>query len=223
MTVCCCMQVTPDQASHLDAVIYGLIVLLNMMPGKAYLGVYLNSGGCIHALKLLIEKDYAAFEAEFAGAYSVEGRRQPERLVEAMQGRSDQEKLDMAWGLYARQKLAEQGFDRDWERVYLELDEFEMVLGSMSVFHFGARYPCFSRQEPIPRDWWHLRLHLYVGNKLVLPEKVVLADDRETQKEIANHSVVVEPVANATINLHDPPAHMRGLLAALPLLKPVNA
>ena len=121
----------------------------------------LFQGGCIHALKLLIEKDYAAFQAEFATAsVDSEGPGRPIPLVEAMQGRSYQEKLDMAWGLYARRKLADQGFDRVWERVYLELDEFEMVLGSMALCHFGAQYPCFSRQEPIPNDWWHLRLHL---------------------------------------------------------------
>jgi len=218
------MQVTPDQAPHLDAVIYGLIVLLNMMPGKAYFGVYLNSGGAIHALKLLIEKDYAAFQAEFAEASTASvdsgGSGRPQRLVERMQGRSNQEKLDMAWGLYARKKLAEQGFDSIWERAYLELDEFEMVLASMSLYHFGAQYPCFSRQEPIPSDWWHLRLHLYVGNKLVLPEQVVLVDGLEKEKE--KYNVVEEPVAETTINLLKPPAHMRGLLAALPLLMPVK-
>ena len=48
------MQEGPDQCSHLDALIGGMIVLLNMMPGFAYLGVHLNSGGCIHALKNLI-------------------------------------------------------------------------------------------------------------------------------------------------------------------------
>lgn len=90
MVVCCYIQVTPDQAPHLDAVIYGLIVLLNMMPGKAYLGVYLNSGGCMHALKLLIKKDHEAFQAEFATASVDSGDSgSPLRLVDAMQGRSD--------------------------------------------------------------------------------------------------------------------------------------
>ncbi len=226
MMVSCCTQVSPDQMYHLDAVIYGLIVLLNMMPGKAYLGVYLNSGGAIHALKLLIDKDYAAFKSEFAEAstasvYSLgPGPGRPQRLVEAMQGRSDQEKLDMAWGLYARRKLTEQGFESLWERAYLELDEFEMVLASMALCHFGAQYPCFSRQEPIPSDWWHLRLHLYVGNKLVRSNQVVLVD--AVEREMKKHNVVEEPVASTTINLFNPPAHMRGLLAALPLLMPVK-
>ena len=35
-------QVAPDQDSHLDAWIYGLLVLLNMTRGKAYLGTYLG-------------------------------------------------------------------------------------------------------------------------------------------------------------------------------------
>ncbi len=45
------MQEGPDQCSHLDALIGGMIVLLNMMPGFAYFCVHLNSGGCVHALK----------------------------------------------------------------------------------------------------------------------------------------------------------------------------
>ncbi len=48
-----------------------------------------------------------------------------------------------------------------------------MFLGSMAVFHFGARYPCFCGQEPIPLDWWHLRLHLYIGSRLVRVEDAV--------------------------------------------------
>ena len=58
--------------------IYGLIVLLNMMPGKAYVGVHLNSGGCIHAIKRLIERDYITFCSEFEAS----------GLAEDMKGRS---------------------------------------------------------------------------------------------------------------------------------------
>jgi hypothetical protein len=161
------------------------------------------------------ESTLPVWTREAQGGHSVFFSR---RLVEAMQGWSDQEKLDMAWGLYARRKLTEQRFGSIWERAYLELDEFEMVLASMAVCHFGAQYPCFSRQEPIPSDWWHLRLHLYVGNKLVLPNQVVLVDAEE--KELKNHNVVEEPVASSTINLLKSPPHLRGLLAALPLLMP---
>ena len=195
---------TPDQASHLDAMIYGLIVLLNMMPGKAYVGVHLNSGGCIHAIKRLIERDYTTFCSEFEAS----------GLAEDMKGRSFEEKLDMAWEEYACGELAKEGFDKDWERVYLELDEFEMFLGSMSVFHFGSRYPCFSRAEPIPLDWWHLRLHIYVGNKLIRAEKI-LDTGEETAKLVRNHVVVTEPVAMNTIDLVNPPPLWRGVLPSL--------
>ena len=188
----------------MDAMIYGMIVLFNMMPGKAYVGVHLNSGGCIHALKRLIDRDYARFCTEFEAS----------GLADEMNGRSDEEKLDMAWGEYARRELAKLYFDKPWERVYLELDEFEMFLGSFSVFHFGSRYPCFSQVEPIPRDWWHLRLHLYIGNKLIRAEKIV-DTEKETAKLVRDHVVVTEPVANNTIDLANPPPVWRGVLASL--------
>ena len=188
----------------MDGMIYGLIVLFNMMPGKAYVGVHLNSGGCIHALKRLIKENYAKFCAYF----------QSSGLAGRMKGRTDEEKLDMAWGVYARRELAKLGFNKPWERVYLELDEFEMFLGSFSVFHFGSRYPCFSRVAPIPRDWWHLRLHLYIGNKLIRAEKIV-DTEKETAKLVRDHVVVTEPVANNTIDLANPPPVWRGVLASL--------
>ena len=149
------MQEGPDQCSHLDALIGGMIVLLNMMPGFAYLGVHLNSGGCIHALKNLIRRDYKEFCQQFVSAKAVDGR----LLSDAMKGRSYQENLDMAWELYACDELAKQGFTKKFQRAYVELEEFEMLLGSMAVFHFGARYPCFCGREPIPLNWWHVRLH----------------------------------------------------------------
>ncbi len=200
----------PDQSSHLDAMIGGIVVLLNMMPqGYAYVGVHLNSGGCIHALKNLIRKDYKEFCQQFEGAMTDDGR----RLQDAMKGQSYQDKLDMAWELYAVEKLAEGGFTEKFQRVYFELEEFEMFLGSMAVFHFGARYPCFCGQEPIPLDWWHLRLHLYIGSRLV-PVEDAVADGKKFLQAAARKNVVDDPVAEHTIDLFDPPAQWRGLLAA---------
>jgi hypothetical protein len=201
-------QVTPDQSSHLDALIGGLIVLLNMMPGMAYVGVHLNSGGCIHALKNLIREDYPEFCRQFGVAMTVDGR----RLQDVMKGRSYQQKLDMAWELYACEKLAAAGFSEKFQRAYVELEEFEMFLGSMAVFHFGARYPCFCRQEEIPLDWWHLRLHLYIGNRLVRVADAV-ADGEQFLKNARNKNVVDDAVAQHTIDLFDPPPQWRGLLA----------
>jgi hypothetical protein len=202
-------QVTPDQHSHLDALIGGIIVLLNMMPGMAYLGIHLNSGGFINALENLVRQDYEEFSGQFREAKTVDGK----DLHGAMKGRSYQENLDTAWDLYAREKLALLGFTENFKRVYLELEEFEMFLGSMSVYHFGARYPCFSGQEPIPLDWWHVRLHLYIGQRRVPVEKAV-ADSDEFLKDSKGKAIVEDLVAQHTIDLFDPPAQWRGMLAA---------
>ena len=140
-------QVAPDQASHLDALIGGILVLLNMMPGMAYVGVHLNSGGCIHALKNLVRRDYKEFSQQFELAVTVDGR----RLQDAMKGRSYQEKLDTAWELYACEELAKLGFTKTFKRVYVELEEFEMFLGSMAVFHFVLRSLPSSVQHTSPQ------------------------------------------------------------------------
>jgi len=201
------VQEGPDQCSHLDALIGGMIVLLNMMPGFAYLGVHLNSGGCIHALKNLVRRDYKEFCQQFASAKAVDGQ----QLSDAMKGRSYQENLDMAWELYAYGELAKQGFTKKFQRAYVELEEFEMLLGSMAVYHFGARYPCFCGREPIPLNWWHVRLHIYIGNKLV-PVEDAVSTDKEFLKSVKNKNVASDPIEKHTIDPFDPPVGWRGLL-----------
>ena len=184
-----------------------MIVLLNMMPGFAYLGVHLNSGGCIHALKNLVRRDYKEFCQQFASAKAVDGQ----QLSDAMKGRSYQENLDMAWELYAYGELAKQGFTKKFQRAYVELEEFEMLLGSMAVYHFGARYPCFCGREPIPLNWWHVRLHIYIGNKLV-PVEDAVSTDKEFLKSVKNKNVASDPIEKHTIDPFDPPVGWRGLL-----------
>ena len=184
-----------------------MIVLLNMMPGFAYLGVHLNSGGCIHALKNLVRRDYKEFCQQFASAKAVDGQ----QLSDAMKGRSYQENLDMAWELYACGELAKQGFTKKFQRAYVELEEFEMLLGSMAVYHFGARYPCFCGREPIPLNWWHVRLHIYIGNKLV-PVEDAISTDKEFLKSVKSKNVASDPIEKHTIDPFDPPARWRGLL-----------
>jgi hypothetical protein len=119
-------------------------VLLNMMKGKAYLGTYLKSGGCVFFLKALVRKEFKAFESAFEAFRLSDGR----FLSAAMDGKKLDQKLDMAWNLYAQEKLRDAGFASKWERAYIELDEFELALGSMSVYHFGARYPQRRRSQP---------------------------------------------------------------------------
>ena len=197
------LQVGPDQAGHLDAWIHGMIVLFNAMKGKAYFGTYLKSGGCVFFLKALVRKDFNAFESAFKAFRLPLGG----LLSDAMKGKNYKQNLDMAWNLYAQKKLCEAGFAGKWERAYIELDEFELVLGSMSVYHFGAMYPCYSPVEPISEDWWHLRLHLYCGNKLVKASEAVTLSAEEIKG-----LVVEEKVAETTIDLLNPEDIWRGML-----------
>ena len=207
-------QVAPDQDSHLDAWIYGLLVLLNMTRGKAYLGTYLRSGGCISFLKQLVRTEYERFCKGFVAARLPEDG---ELLSAKMKGRDSSENLDMAWEVYAEERLKVAGFADTWERAYIELDEFELALGSMSVFHFGARWPCFSKDEQIPLDWWHLRLHIYCGCKEVRRSESIFSEDgpEDGPEDEAMVNSVTEAVSEVTVDLHQPVGIWRGMLPAL--------
>jgi hypothetical protein len=111
-------------------------------------------------------------------------------------------------------KGSSSGFADTWERAYIELDEFELALGSMSVYHFGARWPCFSKDEPIPLDWWHLRLHIYCGCKEVRPSEAVTLQVESGSDSIVN--IVTEAVSEFTVDLHQPAGEIwRCMLPAL--------
>jgi hypothetical protein len=181
-----------------------------MMRGKAYVGVYLNSGGCINALKKLVSTDYTTFEAQFRTAVTDDSK----LLQECMKGGTYEENLAMAWDAYAEAKLKELGFAERFKRVYIELDEFEMFLGSMSVFHFGARYPCFVPLEDMPPGAWHLRWHLYTGNMLVRVDEA-FEESTEFLKAAKGKVFTDEPVEKNTIDLFTLPDHHRGLRPVL--------
>ena len=105
----------------------------------------------------LIEEEYDNFEVEFNSD-----------MKDKMKGTDDVEKLERAWRIYSRWRLTALGFGDEWKRAYLELDEFDLFMGSFSVFHFGARFPLFFGDDAllhVPADWYNLRLHLYSGDK----------------------------------------------------------
>ena len=174
-----------DQHGHLDALLRGMLMLVNLMPGKSYLGIFLGSGGCINAMRELIEVEYDDFESAFKSDLACQ-----------MKGTDDVEKLERAWRIYSRCRLAEQGFGRKWKRAYLQLDEFDLFMGSYSVFHFGARFPLFFGDDAlrqVPVDWYNLRLHLYSGDKNVpAGQSNVLLNGHQ------------QAVQNDTIPLEDP-------------------
>ena len=47
-----------------------------------------------------------------------------------MKGTDEEEKLERAWRIYSRRRLEELGFGDQWKRAYLELDEFDLFMGS---------------------------------------------------------------------------------------------
>jgi len=136
-----------------------MLMLVNLDPGKSYLGVYLGSGPCVAAMRTLIETDYDKFEQLFQ-----------RELQHRMKGGDPVERLERAWRIYSQWRLAGLGLGGEWERAYLEMDEFDILFGSYNMFHFGARFPLFFGDDalrPVPVDWYSLRLHLYSGNTWV--------------------------------------------------------
>jgi hypothetical protein len=179
------LQVSHDQHGHLDALLRGMLMLVNLMPGKSYLGIFLGSGGCINAMRKLIEEEYDGFESVFHND-----------LTKLMKGTDEEEKLERAWRIYSRRRLEELGFGDKWKRAYLELDEFDLFMGSYSVFHFGARFPLFFGDDAlraVPLEWYNLRLHLYSGDKDVPAGQSGVCKNGHAQA-----------VQNDTIPLEDP-------------------
>ena len=120
------------------------MMLVNLDPGKSYLGVYLGSGPCVAAMRTLIETDYDKFEQLFQ-----------RELQHRMKGGDPVERLERAWRIYSQWRLAGLGLGGEWERAYLEMDEFDLFLGSYNVFHFGARFPLFFGTMPSARCLWN--------------------------------------------------------------------
>ena len=96
---------------------------------------------------------------------------------------------------------------------YIELDWFEMLLGSMSVYHFGARNPCFVTPESINADSWHLRMHLYIGKMQALVTEA-FEDSAKFKRQNSGNIVTDEPVAKNTIDLLKLPPRMRAMRTA---------
>ena len=126
----------------------------------------MNSAGFIHPLKKLARDEFKPFRlafSEFPCPGDLDGR----KLIDVMPGSHAQLKLRAAWRLYAVRRLSQQGIDiRPWKRAYIEIAEGVTVISSMSVFHFGPRFPLYFDNRPVPDDLWHLRLHMYIGSKL---------------------------------------------------------
>jgi hypothetical protein len=171
-------QVLRDQAGHLDHFDFGLLILINYMFGSAWFGVWLNSGGATHAMKLLEQEEYTRFVHEFE---MVPSALTPGKLLHSqmkLQGRALQ--IAVAWRHYSGGRLRAQGFGELWQRRYLELPEFYGYVGSFSEFHYGVRFPLIFPEVPeiaepqnkdplessrVQNDLVHLRGHMYLARR----------------------------------------------------------
>ena len=111
-------------------------MLMNLMPVKAYVGVFLGSGGCLHALKRLVETEYYDFAAE--NEKFPDPSNLCKLLWESMDSDDKQQRIERAWSIFAGWKLDQLGFGCKWKIFYIELYEFSMMLLSYSVFQVGT-------------------------------------------------------------------------------------
>ena len=158
-----------EQSGHLDGIINGLFLLMNLMAGHAWVGVYLHSGSYLRALKELALTDFWRFKEEFELYPAVDhsGKSAPGggTMRDAMKGTNNQAKLRAAWNAYVAVKLPKED-QVPWKRVYVKIPEATLLLGSMCTYHFGARFPLIFSKKAVPDDLWHMRLHMYFGSKL---------------------------------------------------------
>jgi hypothetical protein len=182
LTMFCDSQACPDQSMHLDAPSWGLLTWVNCMaegcyrsredPSQidAYLGIYVNSARCISEVKRIAGEEYEQFSDEFFRASNSRGQ----LLVDVMKGSSRGEKLWIAWSYYIVQRLKAAGFNDLWERKYVKASEFEALVASLSIVHFGARFP-FTFEDAPPNQFqrlYQLRMHSYIGETWIRSSSV---------------------------------------------------
>ena len=186
----------PEQSWHMDGDADGIILLLSMMSiDPTYHGVFLYSGSCMYEIRKLRDTYYKLFCEQFQSVPSLRG--DGRLLKDVMPGDYEAEKLATAWTLWTQFKLHEKGYARPWRRAYIKLDEFMIYVGSMSVVHFGARYPMrFGNDalQPCDASLWNLRLHLYIGDFVVPGAAGVV---RDAAAQLDTQDIVSDPVLQA--------------------------
>ena len=171
---------------------------MNYMFGGASFGVWLNSGGATHAMKLLEQEEYVPFVEQFHQVPSAvaEGKLLHEEM--AIKG-GPKVKIAVAWRHYSGARLREKGFGDQWQRKYIELPEFFGYCGSFSEYHFGARFPLVFPECPAEDDaesitdqlaaicvsehLAHLRGHIYVARRFMQDPKGRRNFVRQTPEE----------------------------------------
>ena len=180
-----------DQDVHLDGLTEAIFSVTNLTRGKGYFGAILGSAGYIHPLKKLSREEFAPFRREFK-EYRCPGDLQGRKLIDVMPGTDTRLKLRAAWRIYAFRKLSQLGIvGGPWKRAYIEMAEGVMAICSMSLLHFGSRFPLYFDNRPVPDDLWHLRLHMYIGSKV------------RPHLEGDENSAMLDQVQDATVDIYE--------------------
>jgi hypothetical protein len=197
---------------HLDAASWGLLTWVNCMAEgvdspqiDAYLGIYVNSAKCVSEVKRIAGEEYKQFSEEFDKARSTKtpGR----QLVDVMKGSSRDEKLWIAWSYYILQRLKSAGVNDLWTRKYVKASEFQAVVASLSLVHFGARFPMIFEGPPPDKfqNLYQIRMHSYLGRTWIRATSLNASgahferDDIETKTlDICN-----DPILNPALQFMD--------------------
>ena len=158
-------KTSEDQDVHLDG-LTNAIFSVTSLASKGSFGVIVNSAGFIHPLKKLSRDEFIPFKRDF-NEFPRPGDPEGRKLIDMMPGGDARLKLRAAWRLYSVRRLSQQGIVlKPWKRAYIEMAEGVTAICSMSMLHFGTRFPLYFDNRPVPDDLWHLRLHMYIGSKL---------------------------------------------------------
>lgn len=182
-------NISGEQDAHLDGLIDAIFALMSLTRGRGSLGIVLNSAEWIYALKNLSREEFVPFRQEFYD-FLCPGDPEGRKLIDMMPGKDKKLKLRAAWRLYAVRKLSAQGYvEKQWKRAYVEMEEGVMAICSMSLLHFGTRFPLYFDNRPVPDNLWHLRLHMYVGSKL--------------RPRLEGEGALLDQVQDSTVDIHD--------------------
>ena len=183
-------RIAGEQDTHLDGLTDAIFSVTNLTPGLWYTGAVLNSAGFIHPLKKLAREEFVPFRREF-NEFPCPGDPSGRKLIDAMPGSDARLKLRAAWRIYAVRRLSQLGIvERPWKRAYIEMAEGVTAICSMSLLHFGPRFPLYFDNRPVPDDLWHLRLHMYIGSKL----RPCLEGEE---------GALLDPVQDSTVDIYD--------------------
>ncbi len=171
----------------------------------AYLGIYVNSAKCVSEIKRITGDEYKQFSEEFDAARSTKTPGQ--LLVDVMKGTSRDEKQWVAWSYYILRRLKSAGFNDLWERKYVKASEFQAVVASLSLVHFGARFPMTFEGPPLDKfqNLYQIRMHSYLGRTWIRTRSLNESGAHYEKDDIETKTLDIcnDPILNPALQFKD--------------------